>query len=80
MSGGGTLLSPTGSDPTIKTPLTCTVTGDQTPSVADVRQLIKQALGTVPATFQFTTSGIISVVDVQVVVNAAMGNGRQSYQ
>jgi hypothetical protein len=77
VSGGGSLLSPTASDPTTITPLACNVTSDQTTSAADVRMLIKQALGTVPATFQFTTSGIISVADVQVVTNAAMGNGCQ---
>jgi hypothetical protein len=73
VSGGGSALSSTSSDLTIVTPLACTVSGDATPSVADVRQIINQALGIAPATYDFISDGVINVADVQIVVNAASG-------
>jgi hypothetical protein len=77
VSGGGSSTSPTFGDSTNIAPLTCTVTGDQTTSVADVQMLINQALGVDPATYHFTSDDMVSVADVQTVINAAMGHGCQ---
>ena len=77
VSGGGSTAVSTASDSTNVIPLTCTVTGDLTPSVADVQMLINQALGVAPLTYDFNSDGMVNVADVQVVVNAAMRHGCQ---
>ena len=76
VSGGGSTAVSTANDST-NVMLTCTVTGDLTPSVADVQMLINQALGVAPLTYDFNSDGMVNVADVQVVVNAAMGHGCQ---
>jgi hypothetical protein len=50
------------------------VTGDHTPSVADVRELINEALGVVPPVWDLNSDGSINVGDVQVVISAATGH------
>jgi hypothetical protein len=77
VSGGGSSDTSYSSDITIITPLTCTVTGDSAASVADVQRVIGQALGIVPATYDFNSDGVINVLDVQIVANAVLGYGCQ---
>jgi hypothetical protein len=77
VSGGGSTTIASYNDTTTITPLTCTVTGDSAPSVADVQMVINQAGGTVPATFRFNSDGVIDVASVQIVANAVLGNGCQ---
>ena len=76
VSGGGSASGPTttANDQTTIVPLTCTVTGDHTPSVADVRELINEALGVVPPVWDLNSDGSINVGDVQVVISAATGH------
>jgi hypothetical protein len=76
VTGGGSAES-SASDPTFVAPLNCAVTGDQTPSLADAQQIVNQSLGIAAATYHFTSDIAVSVTDVQVVVNAIMGNGCQ---
>jgi hypothetical protein len=45
-----------------------------------VQTVINQALGIVPATYDFTSDGAINVADVQIVLNAAMGGSYQINQ
>jgi hypothetical protein len=53
--------------------LTCPVTGDADASVADVQAMINQALGASPPVNDINQDGVVNLVDVQLVLNAAMG-------
>ena len=53
----------------------CDVTRDPVISVADVQQMINEVLGTAPPLNGFHNNGTVTVVDVQVVLNAALGMG-----
>jgi large repetitive protein len=77
VTGGGSATSPSFSDTTIIAPFTCIVTGGQTPGAADVQSFLKQALGISPPTFDLNSDGAVNLVDVQIVVNAALGKGCQ---
>jgi hypothetical protein len=57
------------------TPFTCAVTGDGTASIADVRLMIKEALGVAPAVQDLIHDGVINVDDVQEVINAVLQLG-----
>jgi hypothetical protein len=59
-------------DPTTITPLTCNITGDQTTSVADVQQFVKQALGIVPPAIDLTGDGAVNIADIEIVAAAAI--------
>jgi hypothetical protein len=54
-------------------PFTCAVTGDASASVADVQATINQALGVAPPLNDMNQDGVVNLVDVQTVLNAAMG-------
>jgi hypothetical protein len=60
---------------TVYPPLTCTITGDQVASVADVQRMINAALGVDPPVNDLNQDGTIGVVDVQIVINAVLGSG-----
>jgi hypothetical protein len=54
-------------------PQSCNVTGDSQPSVADVQQIINEALGALPAKNDLNGDGVTNVIDVQIVVNDVLG-------
>jgi hypothetical protein len=72
VSGGGSSNSPSYSDSTTIIPLTCTVTGDATPSVADVQALINEALGLYPAAFDLNSDGVVNVADIAIVIGGVL--------
>ena len=72
VSGGASSTSPSYGDSTNVLPLTCTVTGDKTPTVADVQALINEALGLYPAAFDLNTDGVVNVADVAIVVSGVL--------
>lgn len=51
---------------------TCAVTGDGA-SAADVQALINQALGLAPPANDMNRDGAVNVIDIQLVLNAALG-------
>jgi uncharacterized repeat protein (TIGR01451 family) len=53
----------------------CTVTQSSSPSVTDVQQLINEALGIAPPANDMNGDTMVNVLDVQIVLNAAMGLG-----
>jgi len=55
--------------------ISCTVSGDSSPSVADVQMMINEALGLRGPSNDLNFDGIISVTDVQIVINAVLGKG-----
>ena len=65
---------------TVNVPVTqagfvCAVGGNGSVSVTDVQQLMNEALGAAGASDDLTGDKVVNAVDVQVVVNAAMGLG-----
>jgi uncharacterized repeat protein (TIGR01451 family) len=74
VSGGGS-HSASASDPTAILPFTCAVTGDQAPSVADVQAMISQALGDAAPVDDLNHDGVVTVADVQKVIDAVLGLG-----
>jgi hypothetical protein len=55
---------------------TCAVsTGATTPTVADVQWIINEALGVLGPNHDLNGDGVVSVADVQKVVEAAVGVG-----
>jgi uncharacterized repeat protein (TIGR01451 family) len=54
---------------------TCDVTQSSSPSVADVQQIVNEALGLAPPANDLNGDTIVNVLDVQIVVNAVMGMG-----
>ena len=54
---------------------TCAITGDTTASVADVRQIVNEALGVANPNDDLNRDGVVNIADVQKVVEAALGAG-----
>jgi len=54
-------------------PLTCTITGDKSPGVADVQAMIDQALGLAAPAYDMNQDGAVNVIDIERVLAAAMG-------
>jgi hypothetical protein len=71
----GVSASATASDLTGISPLACNVSGDGSPSVADVQLVVNQALGAMTAVDDMNNDGAVNVVDVQIVMNAALQSG-----
>ena len=55
--------------------ITCDITRDGNPSVADVQAIVNEALGVAPAVNDLNGDAVVGVVDVQIVINAALGLG-----
>jgi uncharacterized repeat protein (TIGR01451 family) len=55
--------------------LTCTVTGDQVASAADVQLMVNEALGLAPPADDLNGDGVVNILDVQTVIDAALGKG-----
>jgi hypothetical protein len=72
VSGGGSATSQSASDVTTVVPFTCTFTGGTTPTVADVQMIVNEALGIYPAEFDLNGDGSINVLDIQIVIVAAL--------
>jgi hypothetical protein len=51
----------------------CRLTGDSTPSAADVQLIINEALGNVAATDDINGNGWVGVADVQTLINDVLG-------
>jgi trimeric autotransporter adhesin len=73
-SGGGS-ASATATDTTNIVSAACAVTGDSTTSVADVQAVTNQALGTSSPTADLNQDHVVNVVDIQIVINAALHVG-----
>ena len=43
--------------------------------MADVQLIINEALGLIPAVEDLNGDGVVSVVDLQIIINAALGFG-----
>jgi probable HAF family extracellular repeat protein len=56
-------------------PPPCAVSGDASPSIADVQQMIRESLGTLKPANNLSGGGVVNVVDIQIAVNAATGLG-----
>jgi RHS repeat-associated protein len=56
-------------------PGACAVTGDVTATVSDVQLMINQALGAAHPANDLNQDGIVNVIDVQIVLAAALGLG-----
>jgi len=54
---------------------TCAITGDTTASVADVQQMIKEALGLAAANDDLNRDGTVNIADIQKVIAAALKQG-----
>jgi hypothetical protein len=57
----------------ISAPAGCNITQDQTTSAADVQREINEAAGSVAPYNDMNADGIVNVVDVEIVINAALG-------
>jgi hypothetical protein len=55
--------------------LMCDVTGDLQPAIADVQEMINEALGTSSPLNRLSGNNTVTVADVQVVLNALVGAG-----
>jgi hypothetical protein len=53
----------------------CDVTQHTTTTVADIQQVINEALGIAPPANDLSGDGIVDIVDLQIVINAALGKG-----
>ncbi|HEX3743118.1 MAG TPA: hypothetical protein VHW09_04290 [Bryobacteraceae bacterium] len=53
----------------------CALTGDTRAGIADVQQIVNEALGSLQAPDDLNRDGIVNVLDVQRVLNAALGGG-----
>jgi hypothetical protein len=51
----------------------CDVNQDGTITVADVQQIVNQALGVLTATADLNDDGAVNVADIQIVINAVLG-------
>ena len=74
VSGGGS-ASASATDPTTIVSIACNVTGDVTASVADVQAIVNQALGDSSAVNDLNSDGAVSIVDIQIVINAVLTLG-----
>jgi len=54
---------------------TCAVTGDTTASIADVQQLVNEALGTASPVDDLNRDHVVNLADVQKVIDATLGRG-----
>jgi len=54
---------------------TCTMTGDTTASIADVQFIVNEALGVIPANNDLNNDGVVNIVDIQKVLDAALNFG-----
>lgn len=54
---------------------TCAITGDNTPSITDVAQIIGEALGAAPPQDTLAHGSGVTVVDVQKLIQALSGPG-----
>jgi uncharacterized repeat protein (TIGR01451 family) len=69
---GGASQPFTASDPTIIISA-CAVTQDSTVSVADLQQIVNEALGVVSPANDLNGDGVVNIVDLQIVTNAVLG-------
>lgn len=53
----------------------CAFTQDASPDVSDLRQIIDEALGVVSSAHDLNHDGMVNVIDVQIVMNAALHLG-----
>jgi hypothetical protein len=58
--------------PVTQNPNPCAVTQDGTPSVSDTQQMVNEALGIMAAEHHLTNGSGVTVVDVQIVLNAVL--------
>jgi uncharacterized repeat protein (TIGR01451 family) len=52
---------------------TCAITGDATAGIADVQQIVNEALGISPGLHDLNQDGVVNVADIQKVIGAALG-------
>ena len=57
------------------TAVACAVAGAQATSVSDVQKMVNEALGVLSGANDLNGDGVVNVVDVQVVINFALGLG-----
>ena len=53
----------------------CALTQDTRAGVADVQKTINETLGTLQSADDLNQDGLVNAVDVEIVVNAALGFG-----
>jgi hypothetical protein len=54
---------------------TCTMTGDNAPSIADVQFITNEALGIVLPNNDLNADGVVNIADIQKVIDAALNFG-----
>ncbi|HEX3746610.1 MAG TPA: SBBP repeat-containing protein [Bryobacteraceae bacterium] len=75
VSGGGSAAANTADLTTIGTNNPCNPKKTGIPSVSDVQQTMNESLGAVPAGTDVNRDGVVNVLDVGVVIKAALGSG-----
>ena len=65
----------TGNDPTTIGVNLCAVTQDGNASVSDIQEVVNEALGATPPVHDLNGDTVVSIVDVQIVMNAAVRMG-----
>src|SRR5271168_4119280 len=58
-----------------QTPSPCDVNGGGSTNMADVRTVVKSALGASPVAADLNNDGTVNVTDVQIVIDAVLGKG-----
>lgn len=74
VAGGGSAMA-SFNDSTTVTPSACDVTPTATSSLAQVQTMLNEGLGTASPVNDLNSSGTVTVVDIQIVANAAAGRG-----
>ena len=75
VSGGGSSSASANDVTSISTLGSCDLKQDLSIRAADVQLIVNEALGVAPAVNSLTGGGVVSVVDVQIETNAALGLG-----
>jgi len=75
VSDGGSSTANASDTTTISAYSSCDVGQYGTTTVADVQRIINEALGSVSPANSLNNDGVINVVDIQIVINAAVGLG-----
>jgi uncharacterized repeat protein (TIGR01451 family) len=52
---------------------TCAITGDQTPSVADVQMIVNEALGVADPAHDLNHDNVVNIGDIQKLIDAVLG-------
>ena len=75
VSGGGSASTASTSDPATINNNPCQITQAGTTSMSDVRQVMKEAMGTMAASHDLNGDGVVNVTEIQIVIDSVLGLG-----